>query len=1078
MIGIRRGARVLRLALLGTLALALGAPGLARAQSTTGKIVGRVVDKDSGQTMAGVTVIVQGPQGEDAALTDWRGDYFFSTLPIGTYLVRFYVAGASPTERPDVRVVADRTVRVNAHVAGREAAAAAVETYLINKKAPMIDIGSTRLGATFDGNVGQNLPVAGANFSELINRAPGAFTDRTGSVSIAGATGLENQYVVNGLNVTGTEYGNINTNSPTLGGGTNLPLEFIDQMSVSSGGYSAEFGGAMGGVITAVTKSGTNQLHGSATASWAPSFLSGSPRVVDQLGNSISAVRKPGFDTRLALEVGGPIVRDKLFYWVGFAPSLQETHVYRYTHTLLQNTDGSLSFGPLVDTKTMNEPSQSYSYGGKIDYVPQRNHRLTLSLMGSPSTSTNMRAFEGAEAISNFAWAREKQTRDTTDISARWLSQLYDGHWQIEVNAGLHKEHYDDRSPDAALNALNQQEWWGANLYDLEGIEACKPLANGFEPCPVNNYHNGGFGLIKTYDAYRWMGEVKSTHLFDLGGHHEVKYGWHVELTLFDQDRFYSGEPGSRALIQHNPQTDPGRIDVYNFFTLRPGERPDEYTTHPWDLASVDPTTGRYVDHLAANVKSLSNAFFLQDSYSIFPNLTLNAGARMEMQKMYDFRDQPFLSLDNLGPRVGLIWDPSKDGRSKVFVHYGRYFEAIPMNLAARYFGGEGINVQSVDPATCPAGTDPSKWTGNGEWRQCTSSTNAANYFYANNGTSYPVQPHLQGQFHDEVVAGVEHQLTDDMVVGLNYTHRWLGAIIEDGTGDGSTTILANPGAVPQSALDEEQRDVDQAQARVNQLASSTDAAAVAAAQSALTGAQVKLNNLKALAADPKPERTFDAITLFVDKRFARHWFTHAQYTYSRLFGNYEGLYQDHRDYFAPNGSAAYDLPDITLNQKGPLPNDRPHSGRVDAYYQWAAGKGTFLAGLSFSGHSGQPRNYVSGLGIYGQYVNLLPRGAAGRTPPVTQFDGKLAYRRPLTPNTGLEAFVDLFNILNQQAVIRMDDNYTYDSAAAIVNGSPEDLKYAKNADTGAPLNKNPNFGRPVAYQAPFSARMGLRLTF
>jgi hypothetical protein len=76
-----------------------------------------------------------------------------------------------------------------------------------------------------------------------------------------------------------------------------------------------------------------------------------------------------------------------------------------------------------------------------------------------------------------------------------------------------------------------------------------------------------------------------------------------------------------------------------------------------------------------------------------------------------------------------------------------------------------------------------------------------------------------------------------------------------------------------------------------------------------------------------------------------------------------------------------------------------------------------------------------------------------------------------------LEGFIDLFNIFNQQTAVITDDNYTFDAAPPIVNGTPSDLKFAKTA-SGQPIGKNPNYGQPLAYQAPFNARLGLRLTF
>ena len=165
------------------------------------------------------------------------------------------------------------------------------------------------------------------------------------------------------------------------------------------------------------------------------------------------------------------------------------------------------------------------------------------------------------------------------------------------------------------------------------------------------------------------------------------------------------------------------------------------------------------------------------------------------------------------------------------------------------------------------------------------------------------------------------------------------------------------------------------------------------------------------------------------------------------------------------------------LNQRGPLANDHPHSGRIDGYYVQPVGRGSIVFGLGFAARSGMPINYVSNLGGNGQLNYLLPRGAGGRTPPITQFDGKLSYRCPLTPKTNIEAFLDVFNLFNQQAVLRVDDDYTFDSAASIVGGTKDDLKYAKNAQ-GGPLTVNPNYGHATSYQAPIHGRLGLRLTF
>ncbi len=92
-------------------------------------------------------------------------------------------------------------------------------------------------------------------------------------------------------------------------------------------------------------------------------------------------------------------------------------------------------------------------------------------------------------------------------------------------------------------------------------------------------------------------------------------------------------------------------------------------------------------------MKSLANSFFLQDSFSPnhLRNLTINAGVRLELQKMYGNDGNAVFSTDDLAPRLGAVYDPLNDGRSKLAVSYGRYYEAVPLDVAARYFAGENF---------------------------------------------------------------------------------------------------------------------------------------------------------------------------------------------------------------------------------------------------------------------------------------------------------------------------------------------------------------------------------------------------
>jgi hypothetical protein len=1065
-------------ALFGLAVLLFGSAALA--QEITGRLTGRVADQDTGQPLGGVTVIVQGPQGEDAALTNPQGEYNFTTLPIGTYTIRFYAANtAVQVEQQGVAVTAERTVRVNAKIASAQTAAAQ-QTYVITGKAPTVDVGSARIGTQFDTEFNTNVPL-GRTYGDVIERAPGAFVDGSGNVSIGGATGLENNYMVNGMNVTGLRYGNLESGLASHAGGSNLPLEFLSQIDVSSGGYQAEYGGAMGGVISTVLKSGTNEWHGSAFGYWSPYWLSADPKVVLPLGSSLGGVRKPDFDDSIGVEVGGPLIKDKLFLWVGFAPQITDTHVLRLTYAEQEdpNNPGQPLIGangnPVVKqtdwTARMQETHRTYNYAATVDWVPMPDSRLTVALVGTPSFNTELKDQYGIDPFSSDPrTAMEELTKSNTDLTAHWVSKLFDRHWQIDALAGMHYEYFYDRSPYADLNNLNQLQYSGANLWDLEHATGCQPdAATGFVPCPVAPYYTaGGVGEIDKSDAYRWSAELKSTHVFEGGGRHELKYGWHLDFGTMDFTRSFTGPPGDHAFI-FLPGDSSGGYGAQTFFTLPPSMSPVQYTSGA--LPSTDlANSPLYVDALHAYVKSISNAFFLQDSFSPnhLRNLTINAGVRLELQKMYDSTGNGIFSTDNLSPRLSAVYDPFDDGRSKVSVSYGRYYESVPLDVAARYFAGENFVTSNGNLSSCAGSlSNPYNWTGAGEYKQCTPGSAVPQF------NSEYAQPNMQGQYHNEIVATVERQVMDDMTVRLDYQHRWLGSIIEDGAGPDFNNVLANPGTVPQSAIDAANHQL------MNAMTTATMNPMDPVAQANYQNAQANLSALQQLQSAPKPVRNYDALTLSLNKKFSKRWFARAAYTYSRLVGNYEGLYQYETNYIAPNGSNAYDFPELYVNQYGRLPNDRPHQFKLDGYFRQPVRRGQIILGLSFTARSGQPRNYIGNLepGSPYQLTFLLPRGDAGRTPTVTQLDAKIAYSRPMGPKMNLEAFVDLFNILNQQTPIATDDNYTFDAAPPIVNGTAQDLKYAKNY-AGQPIAKNPNFGQPLAYQTPFNARLGLRLTF
>jgi hypothetical protein len=984
----KNAGRWISTAMVAVLSLALPWSAAA-AGSTTGAIVGRVVDQDTHQPLDGVTVVASGPQGDQSMLTDGKGQYAFRTLPIGDYMVRFF-RGTVAIEQ-EATVSLDQTVKVNARM---PAAPESVKTIAVTQRAPAIDVGSTRVGVTLSSDFAANLPNS-LNMSGLMEKAPGAFSDPVG-LSLSGGTGLENAYFVDGLNITGLKDGAL---------GTNLFVPFLEEVEVVSSGYGAEYGRALGGVVNVVTKSGTNEWRGSAFSYVAPGALSGSPRLAHSTATVLSGVTQPDYTTNIGAEVGGPLIKDRLFIWVGYAPEIARNHLVQYADRFVEhvdpttgipdgtratNPDGSPVMVPLYRRSYAGETTTQH-YSGKLTWKLAPEQTLSLSLYGIYSREEYMRG-----PNMDFLAGMTNEKRLTHDITARWMAAFFERRWRLDASLGMHIEQYDRRSPFQDAEQLSDIHWVNnPSLSQFDPNVANRCLDNDitqFQSCPVQGYQSGGYGTMRDIDAFRLAAQVKSTNVFHGGGLHELKYGFDGEMVQYQDARWNSGPDGSRAAAWVYP--DPKNTLFYSLFRLPAGASVSD------DLSLLAPY---YQDAIRAKTRQLNSALFLQESYSPLSNLTINLGVRWEMQHLYNFRGDNALSInDNIAPRIGIIYDPTREGRSKIFAHYGRYYESIPMTLSNRAFGGEGV-LASNGP---------------------TRSLADAQAVGAMTGEMLVMQKNIKGSYNDEVVVGGQVQVMPDLVVGLTGIYRWLGRALED---------IADP-----------------------------------------TG-----QTLGAFGNPDGAKRTYQAVQVNAGKRFARRWFLNGSYTYSRLRGNYEGLYSAANDQRDPNLSTQMDSREIMVNRSGPLPNDRPHLIRLDGYYTHPLVRSSLTAGLGFVGRSGQPLTALAS--YYNPEDNdafLAPRGSMGRTPFVTRFDLHLAYRRTLQGKLSAEAFIDIFNLLNQRTVLTRDQLYSPDFVTPVDNASLNSYTKADANGNAVPIAKNPNFLQPTSYQAPIAGRVGVRVFF
>jgi hypothetical protein len=314
-----------------------------------------------------------------------------------------------------------------------------------------------------------------------------------------------------------------------------------------------------------------------------------------------------------------------------------------------------------------------------------------------------------------------------------------------------------------------------------------------------------------------------------------------------------------------------------------------------------------------------------------------------------------------------------------------------------------------------------------------------------------------------------------DLKLSASYMHRTLPNVIEDISPDnGASFLVANPGA---------NYDAEAAEL----LAQAT---AVAASNPGLAATlQQRASWLTAVKTFDQPTRNYDAVTLRAEQRPTARSLLIASYTYARERGNYPGLFSTETNQLDPNASTQYDLPDLMANRYGPLGLDRPHNLKLDGFYLFDLAKlGRLTVGASLRAQSGIAHNVLAAHPLYGIGESyLLPRGSVDRSPMTSNVDVHLGYGRRLSETVVLEAFVNVFNLFDQQDELNVDENYTFDDALPIVGGDANDLKHAKAIEftpdgawrsVNRTLTPNLNFGHTSLVTNPRSFQFGVRLSF
>jgi hypothetical protein len=572
---------------------------------------------------------------------------------------------------------------------------------------------------------------------------------------------------------------------------------------------------------------------------------------------------------------------------------------------------------------------------------------------------------------------------------------------------------------------------------------ACTVKANGFDPCPVSGYSVGGLGFLRSQNVNRFIGVLKLSNFIEAAGHHQFKYGVDAGQDTYTLAKEYTGDglwnaDGTNFVIsRHYGVTDPVNPTV----------------------PALDPNGGFVLIKQSTSTRNVTVAAFAQDTWNVLDKVVVDAGLRLEKQLMYQDQNRTVydqnlaaysgapINLTNLMPRLGVIYDFTGRGLSKVYASYGRFYEYVPLDLADRTLSGEKRVNFAADPLNCGA----SRSLLNVDPRQCAIVPGyfaGRTYTFTGAGFGNLIDTQLKGQYNDEVQAGVQYQVYRDISIGASYVHKQVGRVIEDmSNNDGASYFLSNPGVSGTMGY------------------------------SATTGTGI-------VVLEPPPRRVYDAVTITLGKNFADNYFFTASYTYSSNRGNYPGLFRPENNQIDPNLTSEYDLVSSLANKDGPLPTDTPNAFKLDGGYVYELdAKTQLLFGGSARAVQGTPLSVLArnpDRPSYGATESfVLPRGSDGRMPWQYSINLRAAANYKLNQRYRLGVNVDLQNITNYQPVIAQDQSFSTDLAgvAPIINGTVADLAAARDGN-GRAVAVNPLFRTPTQYALPFSMRVGARISF
>lgn len=1071
------------------LSLALvSATAFAQDIQTRGSISGQVVDTNKA-AIAGATVKVTGPEGERSATTNDQGLYSVENLIPGSYKVRVEQGGFKAAEISDVIVFVGKSSVAN--VALQPGNISEVVTVTAGA---VVDQLSTAGGSNLNDQLYKNVPLS-RGVSSLFYLAPGTTGGLGGGAdnpSISGGSALDNLYVADGVNITDSAFGGIGTFTRVYGAlGTGINTSFVKEVQVKTSGFEPQYGQSEGGIVNIITQSGGNEYHGAFYGYARPKALESDYRQTDALNVNKAGELRHHESYDLGADVGGPIVKNKLFFFGSFNPTANRDIVLGATGSNLRTLLGQ----HVQRYRVLN-------YAFKTDWNINPKHTLTFSIFGDP-TKTNFSSFrtlniDNTTAFSNLDFGtRNVAVRYNGQVTPTWT-------WSASISQGR------DRFNESGFGNFNQ-------------------ITNRTQPTR-GNFRAIGLGFIENTTSKTNRFEVSTSKQFSLPWHlgsHNVTVGYQYQRSHFDGFRDRSGP---HFTVPSNNADGTFPIDpiaagqpLNASFSLRRAS--NSCTLCPL-LTINDPALaadvgfGPFVRRVFlrqdrgefgnTNFKTQANynAGYVQDTIRFSKYVTALLGLRMEQERIIG-QNIAYSFTDQWAPRVGITVDPFGTGKTKIYYNYGRFFEYLPLDAAERSLSTEQdfIAARYAPQFTIPTGgpnagqrvavVNPfgtvNPVIDNAHFLNRAAGGTGGGILIATQDNLEAILPGTKLGFADEHVIGFERQLRGNWVISARYVNRHLGRIIEDASlvppegalaginqiyfiGNISSKLAAGSnlqefvygpsGSCPPAG----DPNLDSGQLTDpfgNPIGGAcfSDVGIDPATGGPLVFTGGKPNGF------PQPVHRYKAVEIELNRRFANNWQLLSNFRIASLRGNFEGHLRNDNGQTDPGISSLFDFTTGMLNLLGtqnaigPLNTDRRFVANVFGNYMFSKGKfgslGNALHGLNLGlgihAESGIP---LSEFFAHPVYLNAgeIPvggRGKLGRSSFYTKFDLHADYPIRINEKLKLKLVGDWFNITNDRRVF-------------IINQFRE--------STAGQLN--PDFGNPGAFHNPFYMRFGARLEF